>query len=312
MVVTGFVDTIENGIITGWAANPDEPELPVALDIMFGGIVLDRVLARDYRSDVRQAGYGLGFHGFAYQASPGVDVRWLAIRPTGTAMILPGSWCVRRLDGRVDTATEGIVSGWALDLDVISASLEVEMLIDGVPFARSVAKHRRLDVAEALGGCGLVGFTFVVAGAFIGSRVQIRETNSGLFLTEGEKVIQAKDLATVGSFDNLSKSIATGWAYDAAFPNTHAIVDFFVNNVLVGSSAAFAYREDVEANGFGNGKAGFRAVLNLNLQEGEATEVEARLRRTGRSLNNSPRKLELHSNHYRDDVTILRLHSSVR
>ena len=72
--VRGYVDTIGAGRIAGWAQNVDRPEAPVCLDIHVDGRLVGRTLANRYRSDLKQAGFGSGCHGFQFEAPPDVEL----------------------------------------------------------------------------------------------------------------------------------------------------------------------------------------------------------------------------------------------
>jgi hypothetical protein len=63
----GFVDQAGPISITGWARNEAEPDAPVCLDIFSGGLRIRRVLANQYREDLRLAGFGDGCHAFEIQ-----------------------------------------------------------------------------------------------------------------------------------------------------------------------------------------------------------------------------------------------------
>ncbi len=60
----GYIDAISETLVSGWAQSTDDPELPVCLDIFAGGKRVGRVLANVFRQDVRDAGFGKGYHGF--------------------------------------------------------------------------------------------------------------------------------------------------------------------------------------------------------------------------------------------------------
>ena len=50
----------------------DHPEAPVCLDILAGGTLVGRALANRYREDLKRAGLGSGWHGFAIQLPSGL------------------------------------------------------------------------------------------------------------------------------------------------------------------------------------------------------------------------------------------------
>jgi hypothetical protein len=62
----GWVETISDWRITGWAIDHDHPELPVLLEVMVGEAVIGTVLACEMRPDLAQAGIGNGRHAFVF------------------------------------------------------------------------------------------------------------------------------------------------------------------------------------------------------------------------------------------------------
>jgi len=60
----GYVDEAGPLRVTGWAQDEAAPEAPVSLDILAGGRRIARVLANQYRADLRKAGLGSGCHAF--------------------------------------------------------------------------------------------------------------------------------------------------------------------------------------------------------------------------------------------------------
>lgn len=60
----GAVELIGSDRLTGWAWDPAAPDVPVMLRILADGVVIGRVLANQYRSDLFQAGIGNGRNGF--------------------------------------------------------------------------------------------------------------------------------------------------------------------------------------------------------------------------------------------------------
>jgi autotransporter passenger strand-loop-strand repeat protein len=60
----GRIDTVAPDRITGWAQDGDDPDVPVALQILDNGRLIARVLANRYRADLERAGIGRGRHSF--------------------------------------------------------------------------------------------------------------------------------------------------------------------------------------------------------------------------------------------------------
>jgi hypothetical protein len=62
----GFVDIIAADQMSGWAQNPDRPEVPVCLDVLVDGQVIGQTLANIYREDLAKAGFSSGRHSFEF------------------------------------------------------------------------------------------------------------------------------------------------------------------------------------------------------------------------------------------------------
>ncbi len=87
----GYIDQLTAQIISGWAQNISSPEAPICLDIYCDERRIGRVLADMYREDVRDAGYGSGFHGFEFALPQGVTGSITVRRSTDQAMLMPAS-----------------------------------------------------------------------------------------------------------------------------------------------------------------------------------------------------------------------------
>lgn len=67
----GFLDRVSSSSINGWAWRSDLPNSPINVHIYItnnttGDVYLRGVIANVYRSDLENAGYGNGYHGFSY------------------------------------------------------------------------------------------------------------------------------------------------------------------------------------------------------------------------------------------------------
>ena len=68
----GNLDECGPVLLHGWAQDMAAPEEPVCLDVLAGGRRIGRVLANEYRADLRAAGLGSGCHAFCFV--PGAEV----------------------------------------------------------------------------------------------------------------------------------------------------------------------------------------------------------------------------------------------
>ena len=94
-----------------------------------------------------------------------------------------------------------------------------------------------------------------------------------MFLIGGAFTALASDLN--GSFDEFEGNTIVGWAWDSSMPNTGVPVTVTITNKETGEQVksfhqtAVTYRSDLEENGVGNGRHGFRIVMNWdNLPDG--------------------------------------------
>ncbi len=54
-------------VLCGWAQDVTTPEVPVELELLFGGRIVHRFLANKFRADLRAAGLGSGCHAFEFR-----------------------------------------------------------------------------------------------------------------------------------------------------------------------------------------------------------------------------------------------------
>lgn len=90
-------------------------------------------------------------------------------------------------------------------------------------------------------------------------RGYLRKMNKTL---DAETLKQADTGARVnGILDRPGTTRISGWAIDRADPNAHVEVDIYYDGVLLGHVSASDYRKDLQRNGIGTGKYGFKYEL---------------------------------------------------
>ena len=89
----GWVDQITpDGIISGWAQDERNPELPVLLEIFLGEKIILSVLACDYRTDLAEAGIGHGRCSFSVAVQNKIPLEYIelvTVRRADDGMRLP-------------------------------------------------------------------------------------------------------------------------------------------------------------------------------------------------------------------------------
>ncbi len=87
-----------------------------------------------------------------------------------------------------------------------------------------------------------------------------------MFLIEGSFLALAAE--PDGAFDEMEDNTIVGWAWDASTPNTAVPVTITIKNEETGEQVktfhqtAITYRQDLEEQGYGNGRHGFRISMN--------------------------------------------------
>ena len=84
----GVIDGSNGVSLWGWAQNPDKPEVPVCLEVLVGGVVIQRTLANTFRPDLRAAGIGSGRHSFKVALPGNADGRSIEVRRVADGAIV--------------------------------------------------------------------------------------------------------------------------------------------------------------------------------------------------------------------------------
>jgi hypothetical protein len=162
----GFHDSVGCSSIAGWAWYQNQPDVPVAVDILDGATVVGTVVANVYRQDLKNAGIGNGYHGFNLP-TPALlkngQAHSVRVRFAGTAVDLsatPRQLTCSTLEGYHDSASCSYIAGWAWDRTLPVTPVSVD-IYDGANFlARTLAGVFRQDLKNAGYGDGFHGFTY--------------------------------------------------------------------------------------------------------------------------------------------------------
>lgn len=142
----GFVDAIENGVVFGWAWNPDEPEERIEVDILHSGVLLATVQAGNYRADLMNMDLGDGNHSFEYQLPQALNdasAAEFAVQYAGTKFPLPRvTGDVRRLVQRSQPARGESEIIAALEERISSQD---EVIADMTVMLRGLIVHLRTE-----------------------------------------------------------------------------------------------------------------------------------------------------------------------
>jgi len=146
--VEGHVDAIRGLFVTGWAFDPERPNVPVEVELVEGGKAIARAVANNFRPDLLKLGKGTGECAFGLRLPPGLfDKRrhMLEVREKATGTVLLGAHIEMpemTVSGHIEGLDGAAVGGWAL-IDGYDGAIPVELWIDGDLASTGVANTSR-------------------------------------------------------------------------------------------------------------------------------------------------------------------------
>lgn len=197
--------------------------------------------------------------------------------------------------GNVDAVKHGVVIGWCAANDS-DEPVEVELLADGVPIARTMANAHRNDLETVGIGSGCHGFRFDLTNLpfELDTVLTLRTVDRAYILNRGEFRLSdfPEELARLthrGNFDSVRDGYVTGWC--VARGSTDPVeVELLADGVVVASAMADIHRHDLEAAGIGTGRHGYRIDIS-SLGLAATALLEVRAARTTCILRGSRRRL---------------------
>jgi len=176
----GYIDNIEEGVITGWAVDLSQGNAPASLFIFIDDEPVANIHCSLRRMDLAAAGLPAVKAGFQYEIpAKFFDGKYhrLAVRLSSGAFLEPSPELDIRdgaiwfqleppslIEGVVDGLVQGAICGWALRTDPVSnariGGLDIVVSYEGQEIGRVKADRFRPDVARATNGPAQCGFIF--------------------------------------------------------------------------------------------------------------------------------------------------------
>ena len=192
--VRGQLDAMEDATLHGWAMDMEHPDAAVRLALYDGERFVASAVADRRRDDVRDAGIGTGRYGFCLPLPRGLrdgQSHWLNLRRAGDAdNLLPMALLYRAgaeaaidpvpapapapapvakrqkpsdgFKGKLEKPSKGKFRGWVWDSRRPNERLSVELLLDGVVIATTVADKARPDLVALGIGDGRYGIELAI------------------------------------------------------------------------------------------------------------------------------------------------------
>lgn len=188
MPATGRIDGIFDGLLRGWAWDPERPKQRLNLIVHVDGKLVGQLTASRLRGDLLRAGIGDGMHGLelalplALQDGAHHAVALLLADTEPPSAIIEARFEIPQrshmLQGRLERIADGRAIGWIWNRAQPRNSIALEFLVDGVVVGRGEANRFRNDLVSAGIGSGEHGFVFQMPAAAPAGALLVRATEA--------------------------------------------------------------------------------------------------------------------------------------
>ncbi len=206
------------------------------------------------------------------------------------------------IQGRFEGIVNGQVCGWAIDPLRPEMRVDLEILCDGEPVARTRADLEREDLAEVALGDGRHGFRLTLDASLFDGRpheLSVRTLNGQQRLAGSPQRLQSeapparvRPADVQGAFEAISGTRAIGYAWDLSRPEHRLEVEILCEGKVVGHAPANTFRRDLYDSGIGDGRHAFSAPISYELFDAQPHWLTAREAHTGKALTHGPHLFE--------------------
>ncbi len=196
----------------------------------------------------------------------------------GAPLVQARAAAAKRLRGRIEGASGGLLRGWAWDPEHPDLRLEPEVYVDDQPIGRVRADLLRQELARGGIGDGQHGFELAIP-----SGLRDGQTHRVSLRFGGDRELPAthtRDLhfesvpRTIdGHVEGMNGGAFHGWCWDKADPDNHVELEFYAREEPIGVTLANVPREDLKAAGIGDGAHGFRFPIAPAVLDGDDSLV---------------------------------------
>jgi NADH/NAD ratio-sensing transcriptional regulator Rex len=292
----GFVDAMDCGVIRGWAADLNRPNISINVRIYDGNTLVTTIPANLFRQDVADHLHDNGVHGFniptpvSLQTGPHtVSVKF---ESSSTNLIhSPKTLDCPLYVGFADLMNCDVIIGWAANRNRPNTVINVS-IYDGSTLVTTVpANLFRQGVADYLQDNGLHGFNIptpasLKTGPHI---VSVKFESSITNLAYSPQTIACP--LYEGSVDTRNCGVIAGWAADHSRLNTSINVSIYDGSTLVTTIAANQLRPDVGRHLNDNGLHGFNIRTPPGMQTGQHI-VSVKFESSATNLSQSPKAID--------------------
>ena len=198
---------------------------------------------------------------------------------SSTARRRPEDAAAIRVQGNLDQVTpDGLVIGWCWSPDQPLSRRPVAVLVDGTEAVRATCGLDRSDLRKAGLGDGGYGFQIVIPPEHrldgVTSSVTLRDITSGKSVggvaevtwegteTAAPAAAPPPERVLLGNLDGVTKDgRVSGWCWYPDQPDHTVTLAILVDDVVIGTTPASSFRQDLHQAGIGTGAHGFSFAL---------------------------------------------------
>ncbi|RRB04617.1 PQQ-dependent sugar dehydrogenase [Larkinella rosea] len=272
----GYLDQVNCGTISGWVWNRDKPNTPIMVEFLDGttsttAVLIGSTLANIYRQDLKNAGKGNGEHGYSFvvpECLKDNQTHTIWGQVQGSNYIL--KWAPKTLTcagtgippvNQPPVAPAGSFLTATVNQSYTSVALPVFTDANGDVLTYALTglpNGLTFDVAtRVISGMPTASGTFNLT--YSATDNKSAPVTTAVLLTINDAV--TPPVVVTGNFEGYLSMVnceeMRGWVWDRDKPNTPLLVEFFSDNVSIGTVEARNFRQDLKDAKKGNGEHGY-------------------------------------------------------
>lgn len=288
----GYLDSAENGVITGWAALPSDTSVRPNIQFFLNDKAVGATIANQYRSDLKDAGIGDGCYAFQFQCpasmTEGSNLSLIAkvdgeqtlagspIEQSYTAIATPDH---SQYIGSIDTLEGTSLIGWCIDTLAFSQPVTLTLQIDQTPIADISADQYRSDLVGFEGSNGYAGFHCPIPMIYFDNKGHIFTLYINNANSEAPVAVtsQAFNLPFVNAIQGHSvveeDGLIQGWYINQQDSDVPVKLDISVNGDLLSTVTADKFRSDLTEFANQTGRYSYQYLIPNHYFKADTLEV---------------------------------------
>jgi len=189
--------------------------------------------------------------------------------------------------GAIDGLIGSAVFGWAYDRNFGRRRVKIALYVNGELAAETMANGLRRELVGAGSHDGFSGFVCSIPPERFVAGAMVRILADGVQLAGPPLVLGPRHID--GIFEPIDGTTASGWVRERTREPTRAVLDMLIDGRVDRSIAADRLRDELKAQGVGDGHFGFAEPLPASCLDGGEHEIAFRHRASGALVAPGPR-----------------------